>query len=617
MKTLKNQSITLVLSLLFCSFFTLSCKKDSEEFGSGPATVKVTLVGIEADVDNPLANNSLSKVASTSPIQEQPPVVEIPLDKNLSVYVSLEEQGNNQNNSNPLSAAKNKVAAKEVGNLVPGVKYGVIVYDASGDFVDHKVFTHGNEALESGFALGGGKTYTFIGYSDNSTTIPTEFTGINKLSTVSLDNISGDLLYFRQVQTVNTGVNNLRIMLRHKFTLITTQLKVGATYEGVINAVSTGLFTNLRESGSIKLADSTITYSSDLTSQDITFSGATFPTTTINSTPNLIIAPNTDAAVKFQIPNLTVNGISHVIPATSFNMKAGKKYNLVLTLDVPCYVNNTFSINNSGGITLDTLSTDIIYRTDKVQPLIIDFNNIDNNFNIIYNNKPLFEARFKTVTTTRTMTRTRNYNLLTLSWGAWGNWSNWSTVTESSESPFGSWTAHDAILQNNPAVVTLQFNSGGHWGNGVIPAIYNIDGTTDNPTVRVMITGHGASSITGKKSNTGAQENIVAITAPTISSINNTNIDNHIYNGSAPTISTSTTQLLFTETETRTETRTNMRKVMEFRKTTNLPVNPSTHDEIRIRQSTRHILPKAAISTSELTGTYLPRPKLNCTSLTP
>lgn len=62
-----------------------------------------------------------------------------------------------------------------------------------------RFFTAGEESTTEGFVLEGGKTYTFIGYSRNSNSIPT-VSNINTLSIAQINDDSGDLLYFRHVQ---------------------------------------------------------------------------------------------------------------------------------------------------------------------------------------------------------------------------------------------------------------------------------------------------------------------------------------------------------------------------------------------------------------------------------
>ncbi|TCV05362.1 hypothetical protein EDC17_10742 [Sphingobacterium alimentarium] len=205
------------------------------------------LVCIGSETEDVASNT----IASAQPAAKMPNVIEVPINPNLSAYITLEED-----KEGPVKTklnSSNKLAAKETLPITPGVKYGILVYEGDNLIPNgHKIYTAGQESSTAGFALDGGKTYTFIGYSRNTSEIPT-MVGQNKLSTATINNESGQLLYFRHMQKVTAGNNNLKVTLRHKFTLVTTKIKVGTTYQGLIQQVSEGSFTQTRQNASIKL----------------------------------------------------------------------------------------------------------------------------------------------------------------------------------------------------------------------------------------------------------------------------------------------------------------------------------------------------------------------------
>jgi hypothetical protein len=67
----------------------------------------------------------------------------------------------------------------------------------------------------------------------------------------------------------------------------------------------------------------------------------------ISSTPTLLIAPSSTNIVTYSFPEITVNDTTAAIPPLNFNMQAGKKYNLILTFDVPCRKNSVYLENIS------------------------------------------------------------------------------------------------------------------------------------------------------------------------------------------------------------------------------------------------------------------------------
>lgn len=162
-------SKALNLCLVCLGLMLFSCEKETfDDTIQGPATLNVQLVGIGSETEDVASNT----IASAQPAAKMPNVIEVPINPNLSAYITLEED-----KEGPVKTklnSSNKLAAKETLPITPGVKYGILVYEGDNLIPNgHKIYTAGQESSTAGFALDGGKTYTFIGYSRNTSEIPT------------------------------------------------------------------------------------------------------------------------------------------------------------------------------------------------------------------------------------------------------------------------------------------------------------------------------------------------------------------------------------------------------------------------------------------------------------
>jgi len=179
--------------MLGCSAFALSlysCNKSGENTTlTGETVVKINLSGVEAY--NETDNNAVQKQASANASHSSsnaPDVQEmtVPLENGGSVDVVLT---NNSAVAKSLVASSNpKLAAVQTQEkpLDKNVKYKVVVYDNQGAYVTEKDYSYGEEATAAGIALDAGKSYTFIAYSINSTTVLPGINNRNTLSAASL-----------------------------------------------------------------------------------------------------------------------------------------------------------------------------------------------------------------------------------------------------------------------------------------------------------------------------------------------------------------------------------------------------------------------------------------------
>lgn len=489
-----TNTLVCILLLTSCSKTELSTDIHENQF------MNISLDKIESEDYN---GDPFDKSASTI----QPQKVEIPINNELSAYLTLEEENNTIKNK----FKTQKIATTTKTQINVGVKYGILVYE--GDILvenGHKVFTAGLESQSDGFALYSGKNYTFIAYSINSNELPT-VSYKEKLSTAKINSVSGDLLYYRHNQTLVRGNNNLKITLRHKFTLITTELKVGSNYKGKIQEIRDANFNNVSQNADIKLSDSTITYSSNKKYELINFENVNADgVSSITSSPNLLIANESNNTVTIAIPSIRVNGKTNSIPATTFNFQKGKKYKLTLTFNVPCNTTSTYgevSVSSTVNLPNALLSTLTLSKPTTSTPAEFNFLRVDNSLNMYVNNQPIFTRQYLMVTRKKSN-------------GVWGAWTESSAWTEPVAADMeGQFT--DGQLVNS-----MQFtssNANDKWGTNNNAEIWNIIGTDASPTIKISINSNGVVTIKGRKTATNTTlYNLYLRADYTLSTTNNT-----------------------------------------------------------------------------------------------
>ena len=128
-------------------------------------------------------------------------------------------------------------ASTETKPLDPGIRYKMIVYKSSGEYVTEREYIRGNEGNTAQLSLDGGQSYTFVAYSVNSATDLPPITFTNPadktLVTSSLEGLSGsaDFMYYKKENMVVSGntINYVDIALTHKLSMITTTIDASAT----------------------------------------------------------------------------------------------------------------------------------------------------------------------------------------------------------------------------------------------------------------------------------------------------------------------------------------------------------------------------------------------------
>ncbi|MDE5491629.1 fimbrillin family protein [Elizabethkingia meningoseptica] len=289
------------INLLFMLFvFLFSCRNNGE-YENGKATVKVNL----RDVENALIDGKIQKII-------------IPYDKKYSIIATLVPE---------LPAKSRNILNREITELKPGTVYKVIAYDNDGNYVDQKNYKYGQEASATGFYLNAGESYTFVSYSVGDTSELQDVKPV-KLNEVSL-NINGkaNFMHFMRIMKLNAGENNLDIVLKHKFSQITT--KINAEEVGAVTAVTANIGPHHFDAD-IKLSDITIAYSESTGVSDISF--PLLGENHVESLPTMVCSPATQTGI-LTIPSITIAGTTKTnIVVNDLKITPGVRYSLSLNI---------------------------------------------------------------------------------------------------------------------------------------------------------------------------------------------------------------------------------------------------------------------------------------------
>ncbi|MCT3923210.1 hypothetical protein HZP94_08295 [Elizabethkingia anophelis] len=261
---LKEILIPLCIGLISCR-----STNDSVGVGSGNATVKIALNGSNFDDTGTLDNQaSITKKAITATGEQRQ---EISLEGNNDYkLVATLTPINSTNSITPQATSKtNPITETETSPLGIGIKYKVVVYNVIGNYVKEQDFTSGQNTPDI-TGLDGGSTYTFVVYSIGSSTDLPSVTYSNPsnktLSTASLNNVSGDsdlMYYSSSLRLSGNNINNLDIILKHRYSQINVSLDATSTNYSIValNGITILPHNNLAKmqlsNGDISVSDST------------------------------------------------------------------------------------------------------------------------------------------------------------------------------------------------------------------------------------------------------------------------------------------------------------------------------------------------------------------------
>ena len=345
-KLFKSYIKTSAVVLSF-TFIVLSCRgTDSEnKLIEGKGSVKINLEG-EAfeDTENLGTQASLENRISQAGILIQRN--EIPFNDDFTLEAVLStEKVSVVNTKVQASLNKEIIAATETTALRGSIRYKVVVYKSSGEYVTERDYVRGHEASTAALNLDGDGNYIFIAYSANSTAYIPSITFNNASNkTLATSIISGltsttDFMYFRKDMKVSgNSINYLDVILKHKLSQITTTIDASASgYE--ITAISANIDSNY-PSYDVALNNGSISRRG--TVGTVTLALPTLGAPKVVSNPVLINGETSTG--KFIISSMTVGPLTKSVPfnaLTDLKIIPGVKYNLNLKLNpTDKYVDN-------------------------------------------------------------------------------------------------------------------------------------------------------------------------------------------------------------------------------------------------------------------------------------
>lgn len=317
-------------ALISCS----SEKSNVEPIVDGQTTVKINVGEIAFEGISDISNKASGKNNVSEANLTQTNTIE--LDNGFLMVASLTaEIPAVGKTGTPESATGDNKAAVVQNQMAPGVKYKIIAYNSAGVYVQERDYIRGQENSTADFMLDGGATYTFIIYSINTTgTVPAPTFAIPANKTLATTSVSvagtADFLYASKSMTLVGGAtNNIDVVLKHKFSQITTT--VDATQTGYnITAISSNINTH-SPNANIALSDGTITRSGTTTTSAVSF--ATLGGLTTTSAPTIVNAA-TNSSTSYTISSITVGQLTQtgIVAFNNLNITPGVKYNMKVNI---------------------------------------------------------------------------------------------------------------------------------------------------------------------------------------------------------------------------------------------------------------------------------------------
>ncbi|MDV3926593.1 hypothetical protein CMT52_16025 [Elizabethkingia anophelis] len=328
------------LSIIILAFFLMlvSCRNTDTEnnMNKGQANVIVNLRG-EAYEDIGNIGYQASGNQASNFIVNNTQKFEIPFNKDFSIEAELTHATISTSNQTLASSKITPIAATETTPLSSNIRYKVVVYKATGEYVTERDYIRTQESNTPALNLDGGRSYIFIAYSVNSTSRLPAVTFSNPSNkTLDTSSVLGvtttdDFMIYRKDMEVTGGdqPNYLGVVLKHKLSLITTTIDASATGYN-ITAVNANFDSNY-PSYSITLSDGNVTRSGTVGNVSTVFSKLGTPVVVSNPT---LINSNTTTG-KYTISSITIGPLVQTLNSglTGLIITPGVKYNLKLRLN--------------------------------------------------------------------------------------------------------------------------------------------------------------------------------------------------------------------------------------------------------------------------------------------
>ncbi len=326
---------TALLLILFAVFSCRSSDSDNKMTAGGTANVSINLQGEAFDDIADLGEQaSLTQgvSVSTSAVQRK----EIPFNKDFTLVAELSPVSNSSGKQAQASLGGNLLAATGPIPLGTGIRYKVVVFRSTGEYVTERNYIRGQESSTADLNLDGGSNYTFIVYSVKSQTDLPDVTYTNSsnktLSTASISGLANtvDFMYYRKdMQVSGNQTNYLDVILRHRLNQITTTIDASATGYN-ITAVTANIDSHY-PTYNVPLSTGTPAQTGTAGTAAVTF--PTLGTQIAVANPVMLNGNTTTG--KFTLSTITIGPLTQTVSSaalTGLKIIPGIMYNLKFTL---------------------------------------------------------------------------------------------------------------------------------------------------------------------------------------------------------------------------------------------------------------------------------------------
>ena len=326
---------TTLLLILFTVFSCRSSDTDNKVTAGGTADVKINLQGEAFDDTADLGGQaSLTQgvSVSTSAVQRK----EIPFNDDFTLVAELSPVKTSVSNQVQASLGGNLLAATGPTPLGTGIRYKVVVFRSTGEYVTERNYIRGQESSTADLNLDGDSNYAFIVYSVKSQTDLPDVTYTNTsnktLSTASISGLANtvDFMYYRKdMQVSGNQTNYLDVILRHRLSQITTTIDASATGYN-ITAVTANIDSHY-PSYNVPLSTGTPAQTGTAGTAAVTF--PTLGTQIIVANPVMLNGNTTTG--KFTLSTITIGPLTQTVSSTALTglkITPGIMYNLKFTL---------------------------------------------------------------------------------------------------------------------------------------------------------------------------------------------------------------------------------------------------------------------------------------------
>ncbi|MCT4329465.1 hypothetical protein HZP13_07025 [Elizabethkingia anophelis] len=321
--------------LLLAVFSCRSNDSDNKVTAGGTANVSINLQGEAFDDIADLGGQaSLTQgvSVSTSTVQRK----EIPFNNDFTLVAELSPVKASVSNQAQASLGGNLLAATGPTPLGTGIRYKVVVFRSTGEYVTERNYIRGQESSTADLNLDGGSNYTFIAYSVKSQTDLPDVTYTNSsnktLSTASMSGLANtvDFMYYRKdMQVSGNQTNYLDVILRHRLSQITTTIDASATGYN-ITAVTANIDSHY-PTYNVPLSNGTPAQTGTAGTAAVTFPN--LGTQIVVANP-LMLNGNTTTG-KFTLSAITIGPLTQTVSSaalTGLKITPGIMYNLKFTL---------------------------------------------------------------------------------------------------------------------------------------------------------------------------------------------------------------------------------------------------------------------------------------------